>query len=496
MNLKLVVASMSILGLVSCPVFAATTDAKPKHHHKRHHMEREREKEREVEREPVMHRDYKDMAPAPVVCTISQTAMIMDQETQSIGRSMPNPCQPGWFNRVQFSGGINLDLGKFGNRNTNYMGENYQRFSLNDAYINVGAVINEWTKAFMSIDYQTATINEVAQPDFITEVTTNPRTGARTATVTAVNSFPAEYSAAYSNNVTGGSQNALQLEQAYVTFSNFDQTPIFLQVGKQFQDFSRYEIHPITRSLTQSISETLATSAKLGFIVPLGFSGSVFVFDDPLRKNQQTSTTTNYGIALGYDQPSDNIGFDLGAAYLYNLIGVNDVAYNVNNYNLASNSYHSRAGGVALYADVNSGPFVIDARYTTAVQRFNVLDLPKNGVANPLIPVAINNGAVTAFIPSGAGSGAKPWAAGIQAAYGFEGWGRNQNIYAGYQTSREAAALNLPKNRWLVGYDVQAFGKNTNLGIEWDRDIAYGRGSGGTGHNSNLVTIRSGVEFG
>ena len=299
MNFKLVVA-MSVLGLVSCPVFAATT-VKHKHHHKmRHHA--------------VAHHDYKDMGSLPVqpveLCAISQTSMIMDEMTQSMGRSMPSPCNPGWFNRIQVSGGMNVDLGKFGNRNTAYMGENYQRFSLNDAYLNVGATVNEWAKAFASISYNTATIIE--------PFTFAPPVG--------------EYSSAYSNNVIDGGAATLQLEQAYATFGNFDASPFYIQVGKQFQDFSRYEIHPITRSLTQVVSETLATSGKVGFIYS-GFSGGIYAFDDPLAKVGHTSTTTNYGVALGYEQPSDSLGWDIGAAYLYNMIGVNDVAYKVNQIN-------------------------------------------------------------------------------------------------------------------------------------------------------------------
>jgi len=464
MNLRNnVVATMCFLGLVSCPVFAATdtntsmNDTSMVKHHRHHHHQ----KHHRMKHEPVVYHDYKDMGalpvqPAPEVCTISETAWIMDKETQSLHRSMPNPCNPGWFNRVQFSGGINVDLGKFGNRNGNYMGENYQRFSLNDAYLNMAAVITEYAKAFLSISYNTATINDEFE-GFIT------------------GSHVAEYSSGYSSNVNGTALTALQIEQAYATFGNFDMSPFFIQVGKQFQDFSRYDIHPITRSLTQVISETLTTSGKVGFIVN-GFSGSLFAFDDPVAKVGHGSKTTNYGLALGYEQPSDQIGFDLGAAYLYNMIGVNDVAYNVNQF--TGGGYHTRVGAAAAYADLNSGPFIIGARYTTALQRFNILDLPKNGTG-----VAST-------------TGAKPWAAGIQAAYGFEGWGRNQNIYAGYQASRQAVSLLLPKTRWLVGYNVNAFGRHTNIGLEWDNDRGYSKGNGGNGNNTNLVSVRTSVEFG
>ena len=271
-----------------------------------------------------------------------------------------------------------------------------------------------------------------------------------------------------------------------------EQTPIFLQVGKQFQDFSRYEIHPITRSLTQVMSETLATSLKVGFIVPMGFNGSVYVFDDPLAKVGQNTKTTNYGVSLGYDAPSETLGWDIGAGWLYNLIGVNDVAYNVVNNNASGAglpAYNTRVGGVAVYADVNSGPFSIGARYTTAVTRFNVNDLAKDGIANYTTGTILG-------VPTAAASGAKPWAAGIQGAYGFDAWGKNQNVYLGYQASREAAGLDMPKSRWLVGYGIDMFGRSTNVGIEWDHDMAYSAGNGGSGNNSNLVSLRSSVKFG
>lgn len=503
MNLKLVVASMSILGLVSCPVFAATTtnatnNTKAKHHRHHHKMMKHHETAAEEQAEEVAehhgmrhhkaekesaawerreermeHADYKGMMMqpnAPEVCTITQETMILDGMTQNLGRAIPNPCYPGWFNRIQLSGGVNVDMGKWGNRNTKYMGENYHRVSLNDAYLNLQATVNDWVHAFASISYNTATIGD--------QFFSFPR------------DHEPEYDAAYDNNVRGAEHHTLQLEQGFATLANFNCSPFFVQVGKQFQDFSRYEIHPITETLTQVMSETLATSVKVGFIAS-GFSGAVWVFDDPLRKGGTRATTTNYGVSGGYDYPSDQFGFDIGAAYMYNLIGANNVAWNVgqfdfNNILLDVDTYQTRVGAVAAYADVNSGPFVLAARYTTALQRFNVNDLPKNGV--------VDVDAVTG-IPFADASGAKPWAATVQAAYGFEAWCLNQNVYVGYQTSREAAGLLIPKYRWVAGYGVDVY-KNTSLAVEWDNDHGYSAANGGSGNTTNLVTIRAAVKFG
>lgn len=493
---KKLIGVMGFLGLMSLPAFAlaetqvvtpSAPSTKKVMHHKIHHVV-------VVQHPVVVHHvvvhhyvvhhvvpaqlvvnDYKNMnallvQPATEVCSISQNAMIMDQTTQSIGRSMPGPCNPGWFNRIQISGGINID-GKFGNRDAGLMGENYQLISLNDAYLNIGAVVNDWTKAFASISYQNATIND---PIFALTNTAH---------------F-AEYSAAYSDNVRTGATNTIQLEQGYVTIGNFDVSPIYLQVGKQFQDFSRYEIHPITYSLTQVLSETLATSAKVGFIAD-GLSGSVYAFSNPLNKFGHGTDQANYGASLGFEQPSDLIGWDAGAGYLYNLIGANAVAYNVSQYNLSildGEGYHRNVGGVALYADANSGPFTVGLRYTSALKKFNVDDLPRNGVAS----LTEDSFGDVALVTDA--KGAKPWAAGVLAAYGYEVWTKTQNIYLGYQLSRQAAALGLPKSRWVAGYGIDVL-KNTSAGIEWDHDIAYVVRHGGSGDVTNLVSVRLAAEF-
>ena len=481
-SMSRLVLSMTVLGLVSCPLFAATNAKHKHHHHKmvRHHRHHRHHMVHEVREVPVAH-DYKDMGslpPAPEpVCTMSQANMILDVATQNMGRAMPSPCTPGWFNRIALSGGVNVDVGKWGNRGAGYTGVNYQRFSLNDVYINLAAHVSDWSNVFASISYDTATVN-------------NPNAFDRFGT----------YSAAYSENATGTASNALRLQQAYMTWGNFDESPFYVQVGKQFQDFGRYELHPITRSLTQVMSETLATSAKIGFIVPTGFSGSLYAFDDPLRKNTQSRRTTNYGVSLNYAQFCEQLGWDVGAAYLYNLIGVNDVAYAVNGWNVGDsarlNSYHSRASGVAVYADVNSGPFSVGARYTTAVQRFNVLDLPKHGIAD-IASISPTTGVGTLSPTAG---GAKPWAAGIEAGYNFDAWCRDQNIYVGYQASREAGGLNIPKDRWLAGYTVHVFPKTpyseTTLTAEWDHDTNYSAHDGGGNGSGNLVTLRAAAKFG
>lgn len=469
MKHKLVVA-MSLLGLISAPAFADNTMHKHKHHKKHHHH--------------VAHHDYKamggmpvqaaPMAEAPVVVS-SATSTILNEMNQNVGMNKP---MPEWFNRIGVSGGVNFDTGKWGSRSvTNaalasalagpssastynggvfgpkngYTGENTKRFSINNAYLNVTADVNEWTRAMAVLSYTDASLY-----------------------------YDQAYTSFLDNNSTnfGQTNQTLTLEQAVVNFGNFDCTPFFLEIGKQFQDYGRYTVHPITASMTQALTESLRNSIKLGFITDMGLHGSAYTFQDGLYRNTDNNNrenTINYGAALGYAHPDDQFGYDIGASWMYNMFGVNDVAAIFAD-TATYAGYHSRVGAVAAYADVNYEAFNVGLRYTTAVQHFSSLDIPKS--ADHLT------------------TGAKPWAVGVQAGYDFNAWTKNQNVYLGYQASHDSVYLNLPHSRYVVGYKVDVL-KNTQLSAEWDHDNAWGVTEGGPNSgNTNLVSVRAAVKFG
>jgi hypothetical protein len=465
MKLKLVVASMSLLGLITCAY--ADTQTKHKTHHKtRHH------------RMMTQTQSYKGEVPIiqPMVmdCQIDWYQPMLDGMSQNAGRAKPTvDCHKP----LTFAGGLNFDY-HFGNLSQGYNGENTEKFSVNDAYINAFGNVNQWARAFASLSYNNASGTSFNSPFFNTNGSAN---GVRN------NVMSGEYSSAYNRTANGTNRlDTVHMEQAYLTLGDLNQMPVFFQFGKQFEDFGRYQIHPLTRTLTQSMTETLRTSANVGFVTRMGLHGSAFAFDNGLRKNTATTPTAGdshsryaYGLSVGFDQPCDTLGYDLGIGYLTDMIGANDVqqavvAYRTNTLASTTNTFVNRVGSVALYADLNSGPFDVGARYTTALQRFNVVDLPTTAAAT---------------------QGAKPWSADIKAGYNYNAWNYGQNLYVGYQQTGGAVFLNLPSNRWLIGFGVDVY-KNTNIGIELDHDSAYSKSKGGTGTNSNLVGVRAAVKFG
>jgi hypothetical protein len=292
--------------------------------------------------------------------------------------------------------------------------------------------------------------------------------------------------------------NRLTVEQGYLQISNFDQSPLFLKLGKFYQDFGRYTIHPITRSLTQVMSESLQTAAQAGFITAMGFHGDIAAFDTPLNPRSiyplttptgastiQGHSVTDYSASLGFDQMNDQLGWGINLGYMYNMLGVNDMAQVVSQYqslNVSTDdgSYKNRVSAGTVDAYIMSGPFSLIGDYVTALQSYSNNDLGSKSQAAVL---------------AGTGSGAKPWAGNLQAGYGFNGWNKNQNIYIGYQVTGDAVSVFLPKNRWVAGYNIDMW-KNTNLGLELDHDTDYGTSQGGTGDSSNLINFRAAVKFG
>ena len=476
MKLKLVVASMSVLGLISCPVLAASDQAEHKHHHRmKHHHEENYKGEEAVEAV-----GYK----GEVVSTCPRVSVydpILDAMSQNVGRAKATvDCDKP----IQFAGGINFDT-QWGNLSEGFMGENNTRFTLNDAYINATGHVNDWVSAFLELSYNN-----------IQDTALNGANFGRYPTV-STEPLPGLYSAGYT-------LDQIDLQQGYIMLGNPEKFPLFLKLGKQFLDYGRYSIHPITRSMTQVMTETLQTSAELSFISAwsnMDFHGSIFTFQNQITEIDEddidtdfgvidvaesagNNGKTNFGIQLGVGQVSNQLGWDVGVGYMYNLFGVNDIAYATTAFkggidddggvvNVDQSFYVDRVSGLTVYGMVNSGPFSLSAHYATALDEFDAIDL---GFGDD-------------------DDGAQPWAFDITAAYGFNYWNRSQNIYVGYQQSGEAADLFIPQYRWTAGYGIDVL-KNTNVGLEYSYDKAYDEDDGQDDESTNRIALRVAVKFG
>ncbi|ADC63210.1 LbtU family siderophore porin [Allochromatium vinosum] len=268
----------------------------------------------------------------------------------------------------------------------------------------------------------------------------------------------------------------LEVDTAYLTFANADVSPLFLTAGQVYVPFGVYETNLVSDPLTLEIGEARETALQLGF-EHSGFSGSVYVFngDNNVKGKDRIES---WGANLGFAQDSDDWAWSVGAGYINDLGDSDSLHETINDIRVGAAELDpslsidptERTAGWTLNAAANFGPFSLIGEYLSAADDFDPNSLEFKG------------------------EGARPSAWNIEAGYSFTLLGRESVAAVAYQGTREALALELPKERWLLGWSIEIFDR-TSLGLEWARDRDYNTRDGGTGKSGDTFTAQLAVEF-
>ncbi len=275
----------------------------------------------------------------------------------------------------------------------------------------------------------------------------------------------------------------LEVDTAWITIANLERTPVFLTAGQLYVPFGAYESNLVSDPLTLEIGESRETALQLGF-EHSGFSGSAYVFNGDSNINGK-DRIGSWGANLGFAQEGESRTWSIGAGYINDLGDSDSLQDLINDNRVAvleelaelgedpagfSIDPTDRVGGWTVNAAATFGPFNLIGEYLSATDDFDVNSL------------------------SFGDQGAKPSAWNIEAGYTFTVLGKETVAAVAWQGSREALALELPKERWLVGWSMGIFDK-TSLSFEWAHDNDYSRNDGGTGKSGNTLTAQLAVEF-
>lgn len=367
--------------------------------------------------------------------TINNMNQVADRKSANLGLD--------WTKYVSVHGGLFVD-GVWGAKSKDFAGENTKALSVTNGYVAFEATPNDWAKFDMT----------------------------------------ANYSDASSSYVTGSDQNAY-IDQAYVTFGNADRYPVFVQLGRQYSPFGRYDLTPVVKSLGQVLTQTNQTEAQVGFVVPQGLYGSVYTFQNGVAKDDGNGTASstnpyNFGGLVGFKKANDRMSVDLGLGYMSNMTGVQAIQdYITNEGAYSSNSrsqtfYNNDVDAIAPYVSFKTGPFGVDLDYVSALEHFDA-----------------------ATMQSKTNEGAEPSAFDSKVTYSFNKKNMDQEVFVGYQHSAEASALDLPEDRYAVGYNIYPW-TNVVFGAEIDRDHEYSSeyvGNYNQGETYYIYNLRAGVQF-
>ncbi|WP_242522981.1 LbtU family siderophore porin [Thiocystis minor] len=275
----------------------------------------------------------------------------------------------------------------------------------------------------------------------------------------------------------------LEVDVAYITIANEEASPFFLTAGQLYVPFGAFETNLVSDPLTLEIGEARETTVQVGFVAG-DFLGSLYVFNGD-RKIDGENQIGSWGANLGYAHEGDDRAWAFGAGYI-NDLGDSDTLQDATNANrvaalealiekgLDTSGFSvdptERVGGWTINAAAAFGAFNLIGEYLSATDDF---DRDTLGFED---------------------AGAKPSAWNIEAGFTFPVMGRESVAAVAYQGTREALALELQKERWLLGWSIEIFDR-TSLSFEWAHDIDYSESDGGTGESADTITAQLAVEF-
>lgn len=350
-----------------------------------------------------------------------------------------------WYSHIYLSGLVNVDAShwskpNFGLGNGDTSASNY--VSLSAANLNIDADINPWATAHVGLLYLNGSSPEIV--NYRPDRPFNRR---------------------------------LNVEEAYATIADFSKMPFYLRAGQQYVPFGKYERYPITKSLTQILSQTNLPSMEVGFVTHTGFYGTLTVMSGENKIDNGNKTTANDAVAsVGYQNFNHPVGYDAGVAYINNMADVDAIRSVVKQ----NNGYTQRVAGMSAYGDVYAGPFGLSARYVSALGAFSKTDFQYTEEDGNRLKKA------------------RPSAADITAHYAFHWLKRNNQLEFGYQWSQQArntatgisgTVTRLPKYRWAVGYGINLVPSVAML-FDYTQDHDYKVDNGGTGKTNNVYTLR------
>lgn len=343
---------------------------------------------------------------------------------------------------------------------------------LNNANLFVDARVNNWVTAMMSMVYSS---------------------------LTGVAGSTGPYNIANSLFVYHP-VNRTTLDTAYATIGNFQASPIYLRVGKEYVPFGQYDPYAFVQSEnpTQLFTEINQTVAQLGFVMPNGFYGSAYTFagNPKISDGGSTRRIQNGGVDIGFGLKLLNTKINVDAGWIANIADSNFLSSYYLNSLVTGSSVPGIPNAKVPAWDVNAdfafGPFDVNGHYIATTR----------SLANPVF--------ISGLTPSGQavvpGFLGKPNVWGLEAGLTFPVKAHQSRVALGWQQTTHLATF-LPKKRIYIDYLVNmAKWFDMGVAVVQDRDYNVGEGAifdaqnalvhlGATNGKSTFGQLRASIKF-
>ncbi|MCY3802846.1 MAG: LbtU family siderophore porin [Gammaproteobacteria bacterium] len=240
--------------------------------------------------------------------------------------------------------------------------------------------------------------------------------------------------------------------------------------GQYIVPFGVFESNFISDSLTLELGETRESALQFG-MKSGGLHGAVYAFNGDLDEDED-SEIDSFGATVGYSAEGEGMEFGLNLSYISD-IGDSDNLQELVTDNLGENGiYSDQVSGWSASTLLRFNNLSLLAEYLGAAEDFEIGEMEFEG------------------------EGAEPISYMVEAALDFELAGMPATFALGYQETDEAAALELPEERFLVGLSVEMM-DGVTLAVEGAFDEDYGdpETNDYSGGDADIVTFQLATEF-
>ncbi len=282
------------------------------------------------------------------------------------------------------------------------------------------------------------------------------------------------------------------LNMGFVNIGDLDITPWYFTAGQLFVPFGRFSSAMISAPLPMLLGRTKSRPVILGYKTQHG--PGVFGALYALKSETTNGKSGIGGINLATTFKAHSLSGEIGGGYMTSL---NDsqgmqlttftpgTSFGGFSSNTNGSEMVNKVPGANIHGNLRFDRYNITAEWVTATRRFRPMDLSFNG------------------------QGAHPSAGQLEAGMTFMVSSKPASLGVGYQWSRQALALRLPKARLISVFNISLW-KDTVESIEYRHDWDYHagqKGNGiappgivntpivGTGRGSDTVSVQVSVFF-
>ena len=239
--------------------------------------------------------------------------------------------------------------------------------------------------------------------------------------------------------------------------------PWSFTAGQYFVPFGTFESNFISDPMTLELGETRESALQFGIESGV-FQGAIYAFNGDSDENGD-DRFENLGAMLGFAAENENSEFAVSVSYISNIGDTDSLQDTIE----VDEDYDSVPGWSAS-GMLRFGSLSFLAEYLGASEGFEAHEMEFDG------------------------DGAEPRSYMLEAAYDFDLAGKSLTIAVGYQETDEALALELPEERFMLGFSTEMM-EGVTLAIEGAFDGDYSASDGGTGKDAEIVTVQLASEF-